>query len=98
MTKEEKRSKLEDVFMKVSGQFAFLDPQTLNPKYIEWLEDLMIKSETLSPLEKLHDWCEKEGNKEDVELVVRSVNMNPIIVDCSSRSSVSEFKDHITEQ
>lgn len=50
-----------------------------------------------SPLHKLHNWCEHEGYKEGVELLVRGDNMKPIIVDCNSKTSVNEFKDHIDE-
>ena len=47
MNREEKRDKLEDMFIKEHDKFAFLDPKKLNPKYIEWLEDKVLEGQIL---------------------------------------------------
>jgi hypothetical protein len=36
------RDILEDHFIKETGQFAFVDPNVLNPKYIEWIESKLV--------------------------------------------------------
>ena len=38
MTKEEIRDKVEDLYIKETNRFAFLNPNELDERYIEWLE------------------------------------------------------------
>ena len=47
------RDVLEDQFIKETGQFAFLDPSKLNPKYVEWLENKLIQEQSL-PINKVY--------------------------------------------
>ena len=41
------RDILEDQFIKETGRFAFLDPNKINPEYVEWLEKELIKGQSL---------------------------------------------------
>lgn len=59
---KDKRDKLEDLFIKDSGQFAFVDPSKLNPKYIEWLEDKALENiELREACQKVVDGYEGDG-------------------------------------
>jgi hypothetical protein len=97
------KAKIEDLSIhKGNGELTPVGEQML--KELEYLVKLANNTEIIgnvsvsSPLDELHKWCENEGWKEGVELLVRSENMKPIIVDCNSKTSVSEFKNHIDER
>jgi hypothetical protein len=47
MTTKEIRDKLEDVYIKETGRFAFLDANKLDNRYIEWLENQVMNNVVL---------------------------------------------------
>jgi len=63
------RDILEDQFIKETGRFAFLDPNKLNPEYVEWLEKELIKGQTL-PIDSVSQQSEfKSSTNIEVNLV-----------------------------
>ena len=58
MTKEEIRDKVEDLYIKETDRFAFLNPNKLDDRYIEWLEQIVVKNLTI-PFVTKRNWFEK---------------------------------------
>jgi hypothetical protein len=42
MKASENRDKLENMFIEETERFAYLDPNVLNPEYVEWLEEKLM--------------------------------------------------------
>jgi len=99
----QKRQEIMEAYLFLREKNQSIPSDTLELMKDAALESLVNKNESISPvsvsspLDKLHDWCGNEGYKVGVELLVKADNMKPIIVDCNSRTSVSEFKEYIDE-
>jgi hypothetical protein len=50
MTTKEIRDKVEDVYIKETGRFAFLDENKLDDRYVEWLENQVMNNFVLDPV------------------------------------------------
>ena len=66
MNTEEIRDKVEDVYIKETERFAFLDPNKIDIRYVEWLEQKLVKNLTIPCVsdrrELLIAFCNKWNN------------------------------------